>query len=85
MFFKIGVLRNSAIFTGKDQEFRNIHRKKTVLGSHFNKFAGLTVCNSILKKLHYKFLRIGTGFFMEHFSKVNIAAKAICSVLVLKV
>ena len=43
MFFNIGVLKNFTIFTGK-----------YVLGSLFDKAAGLQVCNFLKKRLQHK-------------------------------
>ena len=61
MFFKLGVFKNFASFTGKH-----------VLESMFNKVRGLKFCNFIKKRLQHrcfpvkfvKFLR--TPFFTEH-------------------
>ena len=73
MFFKIVVLRNFAIFTGKHQKFRNIHRK-TCVGVLF-----LKICRPYALQLYLRetslqvflaniaiFLRIRAAFFKEH-------------------
>ena len=72
-FFKIGVFWNFAIFTGKHQKFRNIHRK-TCVGVLF-----LKICRPYALQLYLRetslqvflaniaiFLRIRAAFFKEH-------------------
>ena len=61
MFFKRGVLKNFAIFTGKT----------SMLESRFNKVAGLKVCSFIKKRLQHCCFPLnvrklsGTAFFIE--------------------
>ena len=63
MFFKIGV----------PLKFHEIHKKISVLESHFNKITGLMACNLMKKRPHHGCLPVnitkylGVGFFMEHF------------------
>ena len=52
MFFKIGVLKNFGIFTGKP-----------VLGPLFNKVAGLNACNFIKKRLQHSCLPVNIAKF----------------------
>ena len=62
MYFRIGVLKNFAMFTGKTP----------VLESLFNKYAGLKACNFIKKRLQHRFFPVKfakflrTPFLTEH-------------------
>ena len=57
MFFKIGVLKNFAIF---------IHRKTLLLESLFNKVAGLKASNFIKRRPKYRCFLRTAFFFIEH-------------------
>ena len=62
MYFRIGVLKNFAMFTGKH----------LCWSLFFNKYAGLKACNFIKKRLQHKFFPVKfakflrTPFFTEH-------------------
>ena len=62
MYFRIGVLKNFAMFTGKH----------LCWSLFFNKYAGLKACNFIKKRLQHRFFPVKfakilrTPFFTEH-------------------
>ena len=47
--------KQSFAFRWKNRKFRKLHRKTSVFESLSNKVAGLSACNSVTKRLQYRF------------------------------
>ena len=71
MFFKIGVLANFAIFTGKHRCWKSL----------FNKVAGLQACNFVKKRLQHRCFPVITAKFLKILIWKNICERlAACAV-----
>ena len=57
--------KQSFAFRWKNRKFRKLHRKTSVFESLSNKVAGLNACNSVTKRLQYRFFHAKFTKFLK--------------------